>query len=186
MISVIFHNFIITWYFQRVPFQRVQILGKTRTVIYAEVTFKIILIARWDRMKGERERERWKTTGLSQWNNDDGLEVTTYFLRLVTHCPSSAFVRWIIYGGERLHCFAYSATALRPRTHARRALHDARTHARMHPSKPDAALAPPAQSTRFPATCPAAIAPRVSVPRQTSSNSSASNAAGEGISKTDP
>lgn len=46
-------------------------------------------------MKGERERERerWKTTGLSQWNNDDGLEVTTYFLRLVTHCPSSAFVR---------------------------------------------------------------------------------------------
>lgn len=52
--------------------------------------------------------------------------------------PARPFVRWIIYGGERLHCFAYSA--------ARAATHACTTrctmHARMHPRKPDAALAP--------------------------------------------
>ena len=69
--------------------------------------------------------------------------------------------------------------------HAR--MHDARytMHARTHPSKPDAALAPSCAVYAISRYVSAAIAPRVSVPRETSSNPSASEEEGN-IENADP
>lgn len=71
------------------------------------------------------------------------------------------------------------------RMHDARYTMHARTHARMHPSKPDAALAPSCAVYAISRYVSAAIAPRVSVPRETSSNPSASEEEGN-IENADP